>query len=674
MYLAECRQLVCHVINFNCRRHLVCAPIRLKMQFRITFFFLFFSTFLIAQEGNSIYNNDPFQRLPLGMEEPEPTLIKADGGTVDQMRIEPPFWFTGMAERTLEILIYDQTIGAYDVNINYPGVQLKKVHRVENPNYLFVEVEIGAGTKPGKFNIELSLDAKNNKSYPYELKAKRKDGIQGLDNSDLMYLIMPDRFANGNSKNDSFDDMQQVGINRDKVYFRHGGDLLGVIERLDYLKDLGVTALWLNPVLENNEPFESYHGYAITDHYNVDKRLGGNNAYLQLVKLAHERDMKIVMDIIHNHVGDQHWLIQDLPESDFIHQFEEFTQTNYRAPALMDPYAAEHDKQLMTDGWFATHMPDLNQQNPHVANYLIQNQLWWIEYSGHDAYRIDTYPYPDEDFMVEWCRRIKAEYPDFTFFGEAWVNAPAIQAQFTQDNYLRNNYNSELPALVDFQMYFAINEALTKPMGWTEGVSRIYFTLAQDFLYEDPYKNVLFLDNHDLTRFPTVINEDINKFKSGITLLMTLRGIPCMYYGTELMMTGSGGGFGEGGRKEFPGGWSGDKENKFTAKDRTDKENEAFNFIKKLAAYRAKTTALQTGHLTQFVPKDGVYVYFRYDADATVMVVVNSTDKAVEVDTERFAERMLGFASGLDVMSGKNISDLSTIAVGENSTVIVELK
>ncbi|MFK7934273.1 MAG: glycoside hydrolase family 13 protein [Saprospiraceae bacterium] len=643
------------------------------MQFKITFFLLLFSTTFFAQTDQSIYNDDPFQKMPLGMEEPEPTIIPADGGTIDESRVEPPFWFTDMAVPTLEILIYDQSIGDYEVKIDYAGIELQKVHRVENPNYLFVEVEIGAGTKPGKFNIELSKNGQQ-KNYPYELRAKRKDGIHGLDNSDLMYLIMPDRFANGDSSNDSFEDMKQVGVNREKVFFRHGGDLLGVMERLDYLKNLGVTALWLNPVLENNEPFESYHGYAVTDHYNVDKRLGGNNAYLQLVKLAHERDMKIVMDIIHNHVGDQHWFIQDLPESDFIHQYEEFTQTNYRAPALMDPYASKHDLVTLTDGWFATHMPDLNQKNSHVANYLIQNNLWWIEYSGHDAYRIDTYPYPDEDFMVEWCKRVKMEYPDFTFFGEAWVNAPAIQAQFTQDNYLRDNYDSELPALVDFQMYFAINEALTKPMGWTEGVSRIYFTLAQDFLYENPYASVLFLDNHDLTRFATVMNEDMNKFKSGMALLMTMRGIPCMYYGTEIMMTGSGGGFGEGGRKEFPGGWSGDAANKFTAKGRTDKENEAFNYIQQLAKYRAATPALQTGKLTQFVPKDGIYVYFRYDADQTVMVITNSTDQAVEVGTERFKERMLGFSAGRDVVSGEVDKDLTTIAVGGHEVVVLELQ
>lgn len=632
-----------------------------------------FSIVLLAQNDQSIYNDDPFQKLPLGMEEPEPTIIPVDGGTIDQSRVEPPFWFTGMAEPTLEILIYDQSIGDHEVKIDYAGIELKQVHRVENPNYLFVEVEIGAGAKAGQFNIELSKGS-DQKTYPYELRAKRKDGIQGLDNSDLLYLIMPDRFANGDSKNDSFADMEQVGVNRDKVFFRHGGDLLGVMEHLDYLKDLGVTALWLNPVLENNEPFESYHGYAVTDHYKVDKRLGGNNAYLQLVKLAHERDMKIVMDIIHNHVGDQHWLIQDLPERDFIHQYETFTQTNYRAPALMDPYVSRHDLEILTDGWFAPHMPDLNQKNPHVANYLIQNNLWWMEYSGHDAYRIDTYPYPDEDFMVKWCQRVKAEYPDFTFFGEAWVNAPAIQAQFTQDNYLRDNYNSELPALVDFQMYFAINEALTKPMGWTEGVSRIYYTLAQDFLYENPYANVLFLDNHDLTRYATVLNEDLTKFKSGIALMMTLRGIPCLYYGTEIMMTGSGGGFGEGGRKEFPGGWSGDPINKFVAKGRTAKENEAFNYIQQLAKYRAATPALQTGKLMQFVPKDGVYVYFRYDADKTVMIVTNSTEQAVEVDTERFAERMLGFSMARDIITQAVDKNLDSISVNAHQTVILELK
>jgi glycosidase len=628
---------------------------------------------LFAQADN-IYNDDPAQRLPLGMEKPPHRFIPAAGGKIDQVRVEPPFWWTGMQHPLLEVLIYDQGIRDYEPSVDYPGVVLRKATRLQNPNYIFVELEIGPGVKPGKFDIQLEKGAAV-KKYPYELREKNRsqDRIQGLSTSDFIYLLMPDRFSNGDPFNDSVEGMTQQGVNRGKLFFRHGGDLRGVINRLDYLQSLGITAIWLNPVLENNQPYESYHGYAITDHYRIDRRFGSNNTYLELVQKAHEKGIKIIMDIVPNHVGDQHYLIRDLPDETWIHQFPEFTRTTYRDPTLMDPYASAKDRAMMSDAWFDNHMPDLNQQHPQAANYLTQSYLWWIEHSGHDAYRIDTYAYPDQGYMAELGKRLKEEYPRFFFFAETWVHGPAVQAQFTEDNDLREGYNSHNPSVTDFQLYYALNEALTREQGWTEGAARIYYTLAQDFLYEDPFRNVTFLDNHDLSRFYSVIGEDIRKFKSGLAFLLTTRGIPMIYYGTEIGMKNFTDPDGKV-REDFPGGWEGDQANKFLPSGRNAQEQEMWEYIQKLADYRKKTPALQSGRLTQFVPFDGVYVYFRYDSEKTVMVVMNTHEKEALVDTRRFTERMQGFTSAMEIVTGGVMTDLSKIRAPGYTTWVLELK
>lgn len=632
-------------------------------------------TLLSAQTNPALYNDDPWQKLPLGMEESKFRHIPATGGKVDQARVEPPNWWIGMKNPVLEILIYDQDVRDSEVAIAYPGVRVLKTTRLQNPNYLFVEVEIGPGTKAGKFSIELSKKGSAKKTYPYELREKKKaEGrIAGVDASDLIYLIMPDRFANGDSGNDSYADMRQTGTNRQKIFFRHGGDLVGVMEHLDYLEELGVTALWLNPVLENDQPYESYHGYAFTDHYAIDKRFGSNEQYAKLAELCQARGIKLIKDIVHNQVGDQHWFIRDLPDETWIHQFSEFTKTTYRAPALMDPYASESDRTRMSDGWFDHHMPDLNQQHPQLANYLIQNNIWWVEYAGLDAFRIDTYAYPDQKFMAEWGRRLQEEFPTLSFFGEIWDHGAPIQAHFTQNNGLRG-YNTFLPGCTDFQMNYAMQEAVGRQQGWTEGAARLYYVLAQDFLYEDAFRNVLFLDNHDLGRIYRNVNQDFRKYKSNLALLLTQRGIPSLYYGTEMLLTGvPGGGFGEGGRLDFPGGWKEDTINKFEAKGRTALEKEAFDYVRKLANYRKNTPALHRGKLTQFVPENSIYVYFRYDADKTVMVILNANDTPVTVPTARYQERMAGFTKAKNVVTEEVIRDISSIPVERNTVVVLEL-
>ncbi len=626
---------------------------------------LILSSNSIAQEG---------ERMPPGTKEPVHAFIKADGTKVDQVRVEPPFWWLGMENPNLEIIIHDQDIQAFgEPIIKHPGVKIVKVHRPQNPNYLFVELLIGAGAKPGKFDIQF-YRAKQAKAYSYELKKRevQAENVQGLGPEDLIYLLMPDRFANGDPSNDDLSSMRQNGLDRDNVFYRHGGDLQGVIDHLDYLQDLGITALWMNPFLENDQSYDSYHGYAITDHYKVDPRFGTNELYVKLVQECHKRGIKVIMDIIHNHVGNEHWFIRDLPSEDWIHQFDEFTKTTYRAPTLMDPYAAKADQIKMSDGWFDNHMPDLNQQNPHLAKYLIQNHLWWIEYTGQDGYRIDTYAYPDQTFAADWGKAMQAEYPKIGLFAETWVHGSPIQAQFTQDNYLRKDYNSYMPAVTDYQLHYAINEALTRKQGWTEGIARIYYTLAKDFLYEDPFKNVIFLDNHDLPRFYGTIEKDWNKYCSGIAFLLTTRGVPMMYYGTEILMEGAGGAFGEGGRLDFPGGWPGDPSNKFVKEGRTSLEEKAFQYVKKLANYRKETPALHHGQLMQFVPENDLYVYFRYDQTKTVMVLMNSADESQSVDLDRYEERLLGFSQARDVVS-EQVHDLHRpIVLEPHATLVLE--
>ncbi|MEO1435743.1 MAG: glycoside hydrolase family 13 protein [Bacteroidota bacterium] len=593
---------------------------------------------------------------------------------VEEPRVEPPHWWVGMNNTTLEIMIHDTRIGDAQVRIAHPGVFVKKVHRVPNPNYLFIELEISKAATPGTFPIRLDNN-NDSKTYFYELKTRRNtpDRIQGLDNSDLIYLIMPDRFANGDPSNDSFEDLKEQGINRSEMYDRHGGDLQGIIDHLDYIEDLGATALWLNPVIENDMPKTSYHGYAMTDLYEVDKRFGGNAKYQELIEKLHRRDMKIVMDVILNHWGLEHWMVKDLPSPDFINQWDEYTKSTFRAPTVMDPYASNYDRNLFNDGWFDQTMPDLNQRNPRVARYMIQNNIWWIEQAGIDAYRIDTYAYPDQAFMSEWAKAILDEFPNFTMYGETWVHGPGVQAQFTEGNFLRGEYNSHLQSVTDFQLNYAFHDALTHKQGWTEGVSKIYFALAQDFLYKDPYRNVIFLDNHDKTRFLSAVDEDVNRLKCGLGMLMTLRGIPQVYYGTEILLKGEANPDGLV-RQDFPGGWDGDAMDKFNAEGRTFEENDLFTYFQTLAIYRKENPVLQTGRLMQFVPENGIYVYFRYNEDKTVMVIVNCHEEAATVMTNRYKERMSNFTSGLDVINNRVLDQLEKVYMPGYSIKILELQ
>jgi neopullulanase len=589
-------------------------------------------------------------------------------------RVDPANWFVELPNPNLELIISQEGIGNSTATVNYTGVSVVKTETPTNPNYLYLTLHISKDCKPGIVPIILKKDKKEY-LINYELKSRRAKGkyAQGVKPEDLIYLIMPDRFANGDYSNDIIKNTNEPSINRDSMYWRHGGDIKGIINHLDYLQNLGITSLWLNPVQENNQPKTSYHGYAITDHYTIDSRLGSNKEYINLVDSLHARGMKMVMDIVPNHIGNEHYLFKELPSADWVNQWDKFTRTTYRAPTLLDPYVSAKDLKTFNDGWFDYHMPDLNQKNPHVANYLTQSYIWWVETAGVDDFRIDTYAYPDQEYMSKLGKELKEAFPEMNMFGEIWEHGVTVQSFFADGFSSRNDMNSNLPGVIDFQVYNAINDALTKPFGWTDGVARIYYTLAKDILYKDALRNVTFLDNHDLSRFYSVVGEDIRKFKMGVAFLLTMRGIPSVYYGTEILMTGFSNPDGLV-RSDFSGGWKEDKQNKFQASGRTELENEAVNYFSSIANWRKSSEAATNGKLMQFVPEKSIYVYFRYTDSEKVMVVMNAANDAQALDLKRFDEMTQGKTSGKEISSGKVIDLTKSINLEPWSVQVIELK
>lgn len=585
--------------------------------------------------------------------------------TLDTRKIDvyPSNWWVGMKNQKLQLMIHSENIGdAKAVNINNPEIKLLKVNRVENKNYLFLDLYISRNAKPGKSLISITREEEENHSdesrISFELKPRRKgkgtDYAQGVNSKDLIYLIMPDRFSNGDYSNDRIPGMKDRSLSRDSMYARHGGDLQGVINHLDYLKDLGVTTVWLTPVLENDMPNRTEHGYAITNHYQVDPRLGGNEAYKRLGDELHKRGMKLIQDAVYNHCGLYNFFVQDPPMKDWLHQWPKYTQTTYKDQTVFDPHGSEADKKQMLDGWFTRQMPDLNQSNPYVANFLIQNAIWSVEEFGVDGWRIDTYIYCDQDFMNRCNKALADEYPKMTEFGEVWVHGTVNEAYFTQNN-LIVPFKSNATGVVDFQCLFdGIQPALMQ----NNGVEKLYQTLSNDLLYKSPMNNVIFLDNHDMTRFYSQVNEDYDKLKMGMGWLLTERGTPEMYYGTEILLKGISNPDGKV-RQDFPGGWKEDKENKFTAQGRTEKENEFFNYVRTLANFRKSSSAITSGKMMQFVPDRNVYTYFRYDNKQTIMVVMNTGDNERTIDPSRFIERTKGFTKARNIVTS-DLIDLST--------------
>ncbi len=576
----------------------------------------------------------------------------------EELRIDPAFWWTGMKSNKLQLCVHAPDIARYNLSINYPGITIAKINKVKNENYLFIDLNIAPNTMPGKFKILFNATGKALLSYIYELKPRNKQNglsrIGGVSSKDFIYLIMPDRFSNGDTSNDIVNGMKDESIERKNLKSRHGGDIQGVINHLDYIKEMGVTTIWMTPVTENNQPFESYHGYAITDYYKIDPRQGTNALYLDYVNAAHAKGLKVIQDMVYNHIGNEHWFYKDPPSDDWVHSFDKFTRTTYKDMVLFDPHASDSDRNVMSNGWFDKHMPDLNQRNLFLSNYLIQNTVWWIEYAGIDGLRIDTWAYPDLAFENKLMETLLSEFPQLGIFGETWVQGIANQSFFVQNNYSGLSYQSKLPGLTDFQLYYATQDALNSDFGWESGSNRWYRMLANDFVYKDPTRNVLFLDNHDLSRYYSVVKEDFNKWKIGIAFLLTSRGIASMYTGTEYLSHNFASLSAIEVREDFPGGFPHDKTNKFDASGRTEKENEAINYISKLANFRKSSTALTTGKLMQYAPQEGEYIYFRYDKKQTIMVLLNPSAKEIKLDLNRYYEQIKNkkYRSGVDILNG----------------------
>ncbi|MCB0709058.1 MAG: glycoside hydrolase family 13 protein [Chitinophagaceae bacterium] len=593
----------------------------------------------------------------------------------------PTNWWVGMKWNKLQLMVHGQNgkhvwADKSTVQIKYPGVKIVNIHKPENRNYIFIDLEIAANTKPGTFKIDfVFIDLNDCFSLNYELKPRRPGNgtlfAQGVTAKDFIYLIMPDRFSNGDESNDRVAGMRDQSLNRDTVFNRHGGDLLGVQNHLDYLYKLGVTTIWLNPVIENDMPNRTEHGYAFTDHYKVDARLGGDKAYQQLIDATHAKGMKMIQDAVYNHVGLYHFTVQDMPMKDWLHQWPAYTNTTYKDQVLFDPYASKKDVKQMEAGWFTPQMPDLNQENPFVANFLIQHALWTVENFGIDGWRIDTYAYNDLAFMNRCNKALMDEYPGLTMFGETWVHGVPNQSYFVQNNY-NLPYKSNLQAPTDFQTLWGITDAMTKDFGWTDGVNRLYTTLAQDFVYKDPTRNVIFLDNHDMARFYSVVNQNMDKYKSALSWLLTCRGIPQMYYGDELATTGTTSPNDGYVRLDFPGGWKNDPVNKFTIEGRTQTDQEIFQHLATLANFRKSSSALTTGKMMQYLPDDGLYVYFRYDNEQTIMVVMNTAKVEKKVSIDNYKERTGGFTTFKNVIT-KETGTLADFNIGSYKTVVYQL-
>ncbi len=592
-------------------------------------------------------------------------------------RVEPPFWWVGMQDPQLQLMVYGENIGHTRPAIDHPGLRLEQVIQVESPNYLFLNLLIEEDAAPGAFEIRFMAGTEVALTQSYELRARQPGSAQrkGFDQSDVLYLITPDRFVNAVPDNDEMAGLAE-GVDRRNPGGRHGGDIEGIISSLDYLKDMGFTAIWINPVLENDQPTYSYHGYSTTDFYRVDPRYGTNEDYLRLSKVAEEKGIKLIMDMILNHCGSEHWWMDDLPTADWINFSGEFVPTNHRRTVIQDPHASEWDTRHFSDGWFVETMPDLNQRNPLLATYLTQNSVWWVEYAGLEGIRMDTYPYPDKTYMSDWTCRMMEEYPNLNIVGEEWTNNPALVSHWQRGKLNPNGYVSCLPSLMDFPiqetMRVALNEEEEAAAG--KGWVKLYRMLANDFLYPDPDNLVVFPDNHDMSRFFTQVNEDLGLFKLGLAYTLTIRGIPQIYYGTEVLMKNPGTTAHGIIRSDFPGGWAGDAANAFTGEGLTAEQRDAQAFVKKLLTWRQSAEVIHHGKTTHFAPVDGVYVVFRHYGDDKVMVLLNKAASETKLSLYRYAELLNNVRKGRDVISGKTVTLDQTLTVPARSPMILELE
>ena len=590
-------------------------------------------------------------------------------------RMEPPFWWSGMEWDDVQLMFYGEDIAQYEVSAPEELV-INNVRRTENPNYLFVTVDT-EGLPPGDYPIVFSKEGDQAFTKPFELRPREEGSAlrEGFDSGDAIYLLMPDRFANGNPENDSQPGLQEK-LNRSKQGGRHGGDIQGIIDHLDYLEDLGITAIWSTPLLEDDDPQYSYHTYAQSDVYKIDPRYGTNKDYRRLADELHKRDMKLIMDYVTNHWGAEHWMIKDLPTYDWVHQFPGYKNTNYRMSTQLDPNRSEKDRILNEKGWFTSTMPDLNQSNPLVLNYLIQNAIWWIEYADLDGFRVDTYPYNDKEAIAKWTKTIMKEYPNFNIVGEVWMHDQA-QISYWQKNSpvgAIQDFDSGLPAVMDFTLHDALIKMFDEDeAGWNKGSIRAYNNFVNDFLYADTDNLLVFAGNHDTGRINEIYDGDIQKYKLAMALVLTTRGIPQLYYGDEIGMRGEKS-KGDGDiRRDFPGGWASDKNNAFTAKGRTPQQQAYHSFTKKMLNYRKDHEVLHTGELLQYIPQENVYVYFRQNKENNVMVIINNNPESQEIQLKNYRQGLRGATVGTNILTGEQVELEGDLEVPGKSPLILEL-
>ena len=608
--------------------------------------------------------------------------------TPNVTRIDPTNWFTDMQDPTLQLMVYGKDIKFADVTTDYPNVKIDSLVRLDSPNYLLVYLNL-KGAKPGE--ISLTFSNKNGKktTKKFQLKAREMAGAdrKGFDISDVLYMLMPDRFANGNPKNDVIKGMEDQLCNRNEPSLRHGGDLEGLRQHLDYFTDLGVTALWLTPVLENDRPADggkhsTYHGYATTDYYRVDPRFGTNEEYKALIDECHKKGLKVVMDMIFNHCGDYHpWAkdtrldengktIKDYPSKDWFNSPNYGLQTSYKLTPVLDPYASKVDMKETVDGWFVPSMPDLNQRNPHVIKYLIQNSIWWIETVGIDGIRMDTYPYADRQAMADWMKVLNKEYPNFNTVGETWVTEPAYTAAWQKDSKL-SDINSNLKTVMDFAFFDRLSQAKNEETDdWWKGLNRIYNSLCYDYLYTDPSSVMAFIENHDTDRY-LGNGKDSTALKQAYALLLTMKRIPQLYYGTEILMNGTKTETDGNVRQDFPGGFPGDKVNKFTREGRTKAENAMFDWTSRLLHWRQNNDVIINGSQTQFIPQHGVYVLARQHNGKTVLTILNGKKADNQVDVARYAEVIGSHTTATDVLTGATVDLTKNIPLVQRQAMVL---
>lgn len=589
-------------------------------------------------------------------------------------RVEPPNWWVGFEDEHLQILLYGPELGEFTATVDYPGVSLDRTVRVASDNYLFLYLTVDASARPGELEIKLTRN-EIEESVGYELRRKSQDPdhARGYSQADAIYLITPDRFANGDPRNDVVDGMGDQ-LDRDQLGTRHGGDIAGISQGLAYLDDMGFTAIWLNPVLENRMPDYSYHGYATTDYYRVDPRYGSNESYRELVRDARRRDMGVIMDMIVNHVGSEHWWMNDPPTADWINFGGNYEQTSHEHMVWQDPHVADIDRKQFADGWFVETMPDLNQRNPLLADYLVQNTLWWIEYLGLSGIRMDTYPYPDKDFMALWTQRVMQEYPNFNVVGEEWHLNPAVVAYWQRGRVNGDGYESELPSLMDFPVQNALRLALNAPAGGEESPwLPLYRAIASDFVYPAPENLVVFADNHDMNRIFTQVAEDYDRWRLAMAFILTTRGTPQIYYGTEILMANRASDDHGLIRSDFPGGWASDETDAFEGQGLTEQQKGAQAFLRKLLRWRQTQPALHAGELVHFVPQGPIYAYVRRHKDHQVLVVLNRSEKPVEIDPARFVTELGKANAGKDIVSGKDYPLTQPFFAPAMSALVIEL-